>query len=122
MTREPAVQFFCPERTQTRSSDHAQIESKEARDEIEAYAAIRDLLLSDAEVTTSIESLRRAAIANELLESCLRPPRSPWQAQYLEPHEAARELDRCCATKMRIAALQQKFSHGINKVRLVTNE
>ncbi len=115
MASESTVQFSRPERTQTRSSDHAQVGSKEARDEIEAYAAIRDLLLSNAEVTTSIESLRRAAIANELLESCLRPPRSPWQAQYLEPREAARELDRCCATKMRIAALQQKFSHGINK-------
>jgi hypothetical protein len=115
MAKEFAVQFFCPERTQTRSSDHAQIESKEARDEIKAYAAIRDLLLSDAEVTTSIESLRHAAIANELLEICLRPPRSPWQAQYLEPREAARELVRCSATKMRIAALQRKFSHGINQ-------
>jgi hypothetical protein len=122
MNREPAIQFFCPERTQTRSSDHAQVGSKEARDEIEAYATIRDLLLSDAEVTNSVESLRRAAIANELLESCLRPPRSPWQAQYLEPREAARELDRCCATKMRIAALQQKFSTESTKVRLVTNE
>jgi len=115
MAREPAVQFFCSERTQTRSSDPAQIGSKQARDEIEAYAAIRDFLLSDAEVTTSIESLRCAAIANELIESCLAPPRSPWQAQYLEPGEAARELDRCCATKMRIAALQKNFFHGINK-------
>lgn len=107
MTRESAVQFFCPERTQTRFSDHTQIGSKEARDEIEVYAAIRDLLLSNAEVTTSIDSLRRAAIANAIVESCLRPPRSPWQAQYLEPREAALELERCRTAKMRIAALQQ---------------
>jgi hypothetical protein len=123
MAREPAVQLFCPQETQTRSSDHAQIGSKEARDEIEAYAVIRDLLLSDAEVTTSIESLRHAAIANEFVESCLLPPHSPWQAQYLEPGEAARERERCCAAKMRIAALPQKFSHGINqKSGLLTNE
>jgi hypothetical protein len=114
MARESTVQFSRPERTQTRSSDHAQIGSK-ARDEIQAYAAIRNLLLSDAEVTTSIESLRRAAIANELVESCLRPPRSPWQAEYLEPREAACERERCCAAKMRIAALEQKFSHRINQ-------
>ena len=115
MARESTVQFSRSERTQTQSSDHAQIGSKEARDEIQAYAAIRNLLLSDAEVTASAESLRRAAIANEFVESCLRPPRSPWQAEYLEPREAACERQRCCAAKMRIAALQQKFSHGINQ-------
>jgi len=115
MARESTVQFSHAEDTQTRSSDHAQIGSKEARDEIQAYAAIRDLLLSNAEVTTSVNSLIRAAIANEFVESCLRPPRSPWQAEYLEPREAARERERCCAAKMRIAALELKFSHGINQ-------
>ncbi len=116
MARESTVQFSHPEETQTRSSYHAQVGSEKARDEIQAYAVIRDLLVSDAEVTTSVESLRRAAIANDFVESCLRLPRSPWQAEYLEPREAARERERCCAAKMRIAALQQRFSHGINQV------
>ena len=87
--------------------------SKEARDEIQAYVAIRDLLLSDAEVTTTAESLRRATIANEFVETCLRAPRSPYEAQSLEQRQAARELERCCAAKMRIATLQQKLCHGI---------
>jgi len=92
------------------SSAGAQADSKEARAEIQAYAAIRDLLLNDAEVTTTTESLRRATIANEFVENCLQPPRSPYQAQHLESRQAARELERCCVAKMRIATLQQKLS------------
>ena len=111
MVRDSTVQFSHPKEMQTRSSDHAQVGSKKARDEVQAYGVIRDLLVSDAEVTTSTESLRRAAIANEFVERCLRAPRSPWQAEYLEPGEAARERERCGAAKMRIATLQHKFSH-----------
>ena len=122
MDRDSTIQFSRPEKRQTRSSDHAQIGSKEARDEIEAYEAIRDFLLNDAEVTASLESLRRAAIANELIESCLQPPRSPWQAQCLEPRQATRELERCCAAQMQIAALQQKFSQESPKMQTATNE
>jgi hypothetical protein len=89
--------------------------SKEAGDEIQTYAAIRDLLVSDAEVTTTAETLRRAAIANDFVETCLGPPRVPYEAQYLEDRQAARELERCCAVKMRIATLEQKLGrirHG----------
>jgi hypothetical protein len=85
--------------------------SKEARDEIQAYAAIRDLLLNDAEVTTTVESLRRARVANDFVETCLRPPRSPYEAQSLGQREAKRELERCCATRIRIAALEQKLGN-----------
>jgi hypothetical protein len=92
----------------------AKIGSKEARDEIQAYVAIRDLLLSDAEVITTVESLRRATIANEFVETCLQPPRSPYEAQSLEQRQAARELERCSAAKMRIATLQRKLSQGFN--------
>jgi len=122
MARESIVEFSHPEKTQTRSSDHAQVWSEKARDEIQAYAVIRDLLVSDAEVTTSVENLGRATIANEFVESCLRPPRSPWQAEYLEPREAARERERCCAAKMRIAALQQILPPNQPKIWLLANE
>jgi len=111
MAGESTVQFSHPEETQIRSSDHAQVGSERARDEVQVYAVIRDLLVIDAEVATSVESLRRAAAANEFVESCLQPPHSPWQAEYLEPGEAARQRERCGAAKMRIAALQHKFSH-----------
>lgn len=111
MVRESTLQFSQPEDTQIRSSDPAQVGSEKVRNEVQAYAVIRDLLVSDAEVTTSTESLRRAAIANEFVERCLRPPRSPWQAEYLEPGEAARQREHCGAAKMRIAALQHKLSH-----------
>jgi len=86
--------------------------STEAGEEIQAYIAIRDLLLNDAEVATTTESLRRATMANEFVEICLRPPRSPYEAQSLEQRQAALELERCCVAKMRIAALQEKLSQG----------
>ena len=106
-------------RGQCGPSNLAKTGSKKARDEIQAYVAIRDLLLNDAEVTTTVESLRRATIANEFVETCLRPPRSPYEAQSLEQRHAARELERCCAAKMRIATLQQKLSHATTATRRV---
>jgi hypothetical protein len=108
-SRRKGIQSTCG----SESSSLIKTGSKEARDEIQAYVAIRDLLLSDAEVTTTADSLRRTTIANEFVESCLRPPRSPYEAQSLEQRQAARELERCCAAKIRIAALRQKLCPGI---------
>jgi hypothetical protein len=114
--RSFAVRFSDQKRNRSRgrSEPHspAQIGSKEAREEIQAYIAIRDLLLSSAETAITTESLRRATIANEFVETCLRPPRSPYEAQSLEQRPAARELERCCAAKIRIATLKQKLSQG----------
>ncbi|MGI9114010.1 MAG: hypothetical protein DLM52_06680 [Chthoniobacterales bacterium] len=83
--------------------------TKEARDEIYTYIAIRDLLLSDAEVTTTAESLRRAATANEFVETCLQPARTPYEAQYLGEIDAASERERCRESRQRLQALRVKL-------------
>ena len=89
--------------------DHAKTGSKEARGEIYTYAVVRDLLLPDAEITTTPDSLRRAAIANEFVENCLRPARSPYEGQCLRQIDAAREQARCVEARNRIAQLTRKL-------------
>ena len=80
-----------------------------ARAEIHAYLAARNLLLREAEENTSEAHLRRAAAANEFAENCLRPARSPYQAQALSEVEAARERQHCQAVKVRLAELRARL-------------
>ena len=85
--------------------------STAATGEIQAYIAIRDLLLAEAERAATDESLRRASIANGFVETCLQPSRSPYEAQYLSRVDAVREAERCCAAKMRLAQLEKSAAH-----------
>ena len=77
--------------------------------EIHAYLAARNLLLREAEENTTEANLRRATAANEFAESCLRPARSPYQAQALPEAEAARERQHCKAVKVRLAELRARL-------------
>ena len=74
--------------------------------EISAYIAIRDNLLAEAEKTPTSRLLKRAEIANDFVETCLKAPRSPYDAQYLPEQDAARERTSCAAAKIRIAKLR----------------
>ena len=76
--------------------------------EIHSYLAARDLLLREADANPTESNLRRAGAANEFAESCLRPARSPYQAQALPEAEAARERVRCQTVKMRLAQLRSR--------------
>ena len=80
--------------------------SKYATAEINAYTAIRDNVLEEAEQAPTSKSLKRAEIANDFVETCLKTPRSPYDAQYLPEPDAVRERTRCAAAKMRIAKLR----------------
>ncbi len=80
--------------------------SKYAIAEINAYIAIRDNLLAEAEEAPTTKSLKRAGIANDFVETCLKVPHSPYDAQYLPEQDAARERTRCTAAKMQIAKLR----------------
>lgn len=80
--------------------------SPQASEEIYAYIATRDLSLAQAERETTDLTLNRAFLANELVESCLKPARSPYQAQSLPETEARRERERCQLVKSRIAQLR----------------
>jgi hypothetical protein len=74
--------------------------------EINAYIAIRDNVLEEAEQAPTSKSLKRAEIANGFVETCLKTPRSPYDAQYLPEPDAASERTRCAAAKTRIAKLR----------------
>ena len=76
--------------------------------EIHAYLAARDLLFCEAEENPTEANLRSAAASNETVETCLRPARSPYQAQSLPEAEAARERQHCKAVKTRIAELRAR--------------
>jgi hypothetical protein len=75
--------------------------------EINAYIAIRDDLLVEAENVPTRANLNRVAVANNFVETCLRPRRPVYQAQYLSMIDASREGVRCDKVKQRIVALSK---------------
>ena len=82
------------------------IGSSQASAEIHAYIAARDLALAEAERAVSDMTLNRAFLANQLVVDCLKPARSPYQAQSLPEAEAIRERQRCEAVQARIGQLR----------------
>ena len=93
-----------PEARISKPLEHAS--SKYATAEINAYIAIRDNVLAEAEQAPTSKSIKRAEIANDFVETCLKAPRSPYDAQYLPEQGAAHERTRCTMAKMRIAKLR----------------
>lgn len=86
--------------------------SEQALAEIGAYIAIRERLLADAERTRTESMLDRAELANEFVASCVKPARSPYDAQHLPEADAARERKRCETVKVRIERLRAKLAHA----------
>ena len=59
-------------------------------DEINAYVAIRDIALAEARRSKFL-NFERARIANDFVENCLKPARSPYESQHLpETRRSAR--------------------------------
>ena len=79
-------------------------------EEINTFIAIRDYLLTAAEASKTQEQINRASLANEVVETCLRPARHPYEAQSLPEADAIRERKRCLAAKSRIAKLHAERS------------
>jgi hypothetical protein len=75
-------------------------------DEINAYVAIRDIALAEAEKEPNSVNLERARIANDFVEKCLKPARTPYEAQHLPKADAVRERGNCQAVKVRISLLR----------------
>jgi hypothetical protein len=73
--------------------------------EINAYIAIRDQLLAEAEEQRTSAKLASTTLANDFVEGCLKPARSPYEAQCLPEADAAFERQRCEAVRQRIAQL-----------------
>ena len=74
--------------------------------EINAYIAIRDQLLAEAEEAQTPAKLSSTALANDFVLGCLQPRRSPYEAQCLPEVDAAFERQRCEAVRNRIAQLR----------------
>ena len=75
-------------------------------DEINAYAAIRDIALAEAEKVTTQVNIERVKIANQFVENCLKPARPLYESQHLPEADAVRERGRCQAVKVRLALLE----------------
>ena len=82
-----------------------------AVDEINTYIAIRDELLAEAEKLRTHRKLDCVCIANDFVETCLKPARSPYEAQCLAEADAVRERKRCQTVKVRIAELRKNAIH-----------
>jgi len=74
--------------------------------EINAYIAIRDQLLAEAEEAQTPAKLSSTALANDFVLGCLQPGRSPYEAQCLPEVDAAFERQRCEAVRDRLAQLR----------------
>lgn len=79
--------------------------AKDVVDEINAYIAIRDELLVEAEQIMTRAKIDSVAVANDFVATCLKPARSPYQAQCLPEADATRERRRCEAVKARLREL-----------------
>jgi|SRR5438270_11625798 len=74
--------------------------------EINAYIAIRDQLLAEAEEQRSREKLASTTLANDFVEGCLKPARTPYEGQCLAESDAVRERKRCEIVRLRIEQLR----------------
>ena len=74
--------------------------------EINAYIAIRDQLLAEAEEVPTSAKLASTGLANDFVQGCLQPARAPYEAQCLPEADAIRERKRCEAIRDRIAQLR----------------
>ena len=74
--------------------------------EINAYIAIRDQLLAEAEEVRTTAKLSSTALANDFVLGCLQPARSPYETQCLPETDAVRERKRCEAVRDRLAQLR----------------
>ena len=79
--------------------------SKHVIDEINAYIAIRDELLAEAEQIMTRAKIDSVTVANDFVATCLKPARPPYQAQCLAETDAVRESKRCETVKARIREL-----------------
>ena len=74
--------------------------------EINAYIAIRDELLAEAEQSRTRAKLDSATVANDFVQNCLKPARGPYSEQCLPESDAARQRKRCETARDRIAKLR----------------
>ena len=93
----------------TRPEKREQHSAEYAVGEINAFIAIRDELLVEAEEAKTVSKLDSLIVANNFVESCLTPARSPYDMQFLPESAAKRERKKCEQIKRRVADLRDQF-------------
>jgi hypothetical protein len=88
----------------------AVIGSEEAIAEINAYIAIRDGLLVEAEQIRTRAKIDSVTVANDFVMTCLKPARPPYEAQCLPEADAVSERKRCDYVRARIAELTAQIA------------
>jgi hypothetical protein len=78
--------------------------------EINAYIAIRDELLAEAEELRAPAKIASTVLANDFVLGCLQPARPPYEAQCLPEEDAIRERKRCETVRNRIAQLRDNVA------------
>jgi hypothetical protein len=78
-----------------------------AIEEINAYIAIRDQLLAEAEELRTRAKIDSVIVANDFVDGCLKAARSPYDGQCLPEADAARERKRCLAVTNRVNELRR---------------
>jgi hypothetical protein len=81
------------------------VSSKHVVDEINAYIAIRDELLTEAEQIMTQAKIDSVSVANDFVTTCLKSARPPYDAQCLAESDAIRERRRCEVVSARIREL-----------------
>ena len=80
--------------------------SQYAIDEINAYMAVRDGLLEEAEQNPTEASIHRLVLANDFVKNCLGPARDPYITQCLPKVDAVRELQHCQTIEARMVKIR----------------
>lgn len=104
LTRAPAAKILDNSKKHARASAKP-ASSKHVLDEINAYIAIRDELLAEAEQIMTRAKIDSVTVANDFVATCLKPARPPYDAQCLPETDAVRERRRCEAVKARLREL-----------------
>ena len=81
-----------------------------AVDEIGAYIAVRDSLLTEAQEGLTEAALQRLVLANNFVANCLRPAKKPYLSQFLPETDAVRELKRCAGVDAAITKLRARLT------------
>jgi hypothetical protein len=77
--------------------------------EINAFIAIRDELLAEVEEVKTEYKLYSLIVANNFVETCLTPARSPYDMQVLPEADALRERERCEEIKRRVQDMKNQL-------------
>src|SRR2546423_2622744 len=94
---------------QTTPTHQRQITSDYVIGEINAFIAIRDELLFEAEESKTASKVESLIVANNFVESVLTPAQSPYDVQFLPEPDARRERQRCEQIKRRAADLRNEL-------------